>query len=83
MLYLTITLYNDETFGIFRQEPPLGVLPEIKEISMGKPLPLASWELEKQWEETLNDLPAEMKHVMKFFSFFEREREIHFFTERK
>lgn len=65
LLYLTITIYNDETYGIFRQEPPTGVLPELKEIPFSKDFPPAAWEAEKQWPETLDDLPKELKCVRK------------------
>lgn len=56
-MYLTMTLYNGETFGIFKEEPSAGVLPEIKDITLDSDIPPAEWEMETQWSDTLNDLP--------------------------
>ncbi|KAK6630357.1 hypothetical protein RUM44_005024 [Polyplax serrata] len=62
VLYLTITIFNNETYGIFKREPPCGVLPELKDIPFKKEFPPAAWEVEKQWAETISDLPEENKY---------------------
>lgn len=66
LLYLTITIYNDETYGIFKQEPPNGVLANYSDITFNKDLPQAAWETETQWADTLCDLPADTKFVSKY-----------------
>lgn len=62
-MYLTITLYNDETFGIFKEEPPRGALPDIKDLTLTPGIPPAEWESETQWSDTLDDLPDCFKAV--------------------
>ncbi|KAL0268834.1 UNVERIFIED_CONTAM: hypothetical protein PYX00_010645 [Menopon gallinae] len=62
LLYLTITLYNDETFGIFKQEPPRGKLPDLHSLPYGSECSQAAWEQETQWCDTLNDLPPHFKY---------------------
>lgn len=56
LLCLTITLLNDEAFGIFRQDPPDGALPDMDQVQPTQ-LSAAEWELDVSWDEVLNNLP--------------------------
>lgn len=56
LLCLALTLLNDEAFGIFRQEPPEGALPDMENLMASK-LPLAEWEVDVSWDEVLGNLP--------------------------
>lgn len=56
LLYLTLTLLNDEAYGIFSMPPPEGALPEL-EMLREEVIPAAEWEVDKTWSETLEALP--------------------------
>ncbi|XP_025831310.1 uncharacterized protein LOC108740386 [Agrilus planipennis] len=60
LLYLTITLLNDESYGIFTTCPPEGALPELHDLEH-VPVPAAEWELDRMWVETLNGLPKDFQ----------------------
>ncbi|KAI4462585.1 hypothetical protein MML48_4g00013168 [Holotrichia oblita] len=62
LLYLTLTLLNDEVFGIFNLPPPDGALPELNQINMAH-VTAADWELDATWQETLQNLPQDFKHL--------------------
>lgn len=62
LLYLTITLLNDEAYGIFLEQAPSGALPEINAIQH-EPIPAAEWELDKMWYETLLGLPDDFQSL--------------------
>ncbi|KAF2879031.1 hypothetical protein ILUMI_27125 [Ignelater luminosus] len=56
LLFLTITLLNDESYGIFRTFPPEKAIPDIESIHH-EPIPAAEWENDEMWRETLLGLP--------------------------
>lgn len=62
LLYLTLTLLNDELYGIFVNPPPVGVLPEFRDIPLTK-ITAAEWELETMWQNTLQNLPEDLKKM--------------------
>lgn len=60
LLYLTLTLLNDEVYGLFALAPPEGALPELNEINVAH-VTAADWELDHTWHETLQNLPQDFK----------------------
>lgn len=56
LLYLTITLLNDEAYGIFLNPPPDGALIDISDIEQ-EPIPAAEWEMDHTWADTIDGLP--------------------------
>lgn len=62
LLFLTIVLLNDETYGIFKLPPPHGALPEFDELDP-EPIPQAEWETDNMWQETLQTLPDDFQKL--------------------
>lgn len=62
LLYLTITLLNDEAFAIFVDPPPDGALPDL-DPSYQDPTPAAEWELDKTWSDTIDGLPDDFQSL--------------------
>ncbi|XP_045479357.1 uncharacterized protein LOC123684225 [Harmonia axyridis] len=60
LLYLTLTMFNDELIGVFESDPPeaslrdLGSLPEYR-------VEAASWERDDTWRDVLVSLPEDFK----------------------
>lgn len=63
LLFLTITLLNDEAYGIFRAIPPEKAIPDIESIPH-QPIPAAEWESDEMWRETLLGLPATFQNLI-------------------
>ncbi|KAB0799677.1 hypothetical protein PPYR_07557 [Photinus pyralis] len=62
LLYLTLTLLNDECYGIFRIAPPSGPLPELQSIEHEEQ-PMAQWELDPMWRDSVAALPADFQYL--------------------
>ncbi|KAK4886813.1 hypothetical protein RN001_003084 [Aquatica leii] len=62
LLYLTLTLLNDEAYGIFQTTPPTNALPEIDSIDH-EIQPSAEWEMDQMWQETLMGLPDDFQKL--------------------
>lgn len=62
LLFLTLTLLNDEVYGIFAFPPPDGALPELESLET-EPVTAAEWEIDTTWEETLNGLPDDFQDL--------------------
>ncbi|KAF5302906.1 hypothetical protein FQA39_LY02086 [Lamprigera yunnana] len=62
LLYLTLTLLNDEAYGIFATCPPAGALPDIYAIEH-EVQPSSEWEMDQMWQETLLGLPEDFQKL--------------------
>ncbi|CAG2062731.1 unnamed protein product [Timema podura] len=62
LLSLTLSLLNDELYGVFSKVPPKGALPEVG--GLVKPvIPKAAWEEDSMWQETLDKLPDKLTRM--------------------
>ncbi|GLV35468.1 hypothetical protein CBL_01383 [Carabus blaptoides fortunei] len=59
LLYLTLTILNDEVYGIFKTPPPDGALSELADLY--EEFPQAEWEQDRLWEEILEKIPEEFQ----------------------
>lgn len=59
LLYLCLTLMNDEVHGLFKQIPPKGALPDFETLPglIHDQLPLAEWEKDSMWLDVLQGVP--------------------------
>ncbi|KAJ8966870.1 hypothetical protein NQ314_003264 [Rhamnusium bicolor] len=58
--YLSTSLLLDEAIGIFRQYPPDGAIPDLKEL-VARPVQAAEWETDPTWQDTLVGLPDDFQ----------------------
>ncbi|XP_017774750.1 PREDICTED: uncharacterized protein LOC108561364 [Nicrophorus vespilloides] len=60
LLHLTLTILNDEAYGIFTQIPPAGALLDLESIEKEQ-FPAAEWELDTTWQDTKRNLSEEFE----------------------
>lgn len=59
---MTLMLLTDEVHGIFRDTPPEGALVELEDLDP-RPTPVAEWETDIMWQETLQNLPENFQNL--------------------
>ncbi|KAL3266148.1 hypothetical protein HHI36_010333 [Cryptolaemus montrouzieri] len=60
LLYLTLTMLNDELIGVFEREPPSGALKTLASLPDYR-VEAASWERDDTWRDVLVSLPEDFK----------------------
>lgn len=60
LVFITLTVLNDEASNIFMTRPPDGAMIEIEDIPLIG-IPAAEWELDNTWNDTLNNLPEDFQ----------------------